>query len=202
MSGCQYDRRVAQLTTARLVLRQWVDDDLAPFAALNADPEVMRHFPEPLSRSQSDRLAAQIRASLEREGWGLWAVEVPGAASFIGFVGLNKVGFEAHFTPAIEVGWRLDRRYWGHGYATEAGRTALAFAFGQLGCEEIVSFTATVNRRSIRVMERLRMLRDPADDFDHPTVADSVLRRHVLYRLARQQWLGGPNNALSEANQF
>ncbi len=126
---------MAELTTPRLVLRQWRPDDLAPFAALNADPEVMRHFPAALTRAQSDAFAAHIQETIVRQGWGLWAVEVRGGASgvgFIGFVGLNRPGFEAHFTPAVEVGWRLHRPHWGHGYATEAATAALTFAFDEL----------------------------------------------------------------------
>ncbi|HZU60393.1 MAG TPA: GNAT family N-acetyltransferase, partial [Solirubrobacteraceae bacterium] len=159
---------MTELSTDRLVLRHWVDADLAPFAELNADPEVMRYFPAVLTRAQSDELAATIRSQLENQGWGLWAVEVPALTPFIGFVGLNPVSFRAHFTPAVEVGWRLARAHWGQGYATEAARAALAFAFNQLGCQSVVSMTATTNDRSIRVMERLGMVHDPADDFDHP----------------------------------
>jgi RimJ/RimL family protein N-acetyltransferase len=148
----------------------------------------MRYFPQTLSAAESDAFAARIEAVLREQGWGLWAVEVPGGAPFIGFVGLNRVPFHARFTPAIEVGWRLDRRYWGHGYATEAGCASLDFAFDQLRSEEIVSFTAAVNDRSRRVMDRLGMTHDPADDFDHPALTDGPLRRHVLYRMTRTQW--------------
>jgi RimJ/RimL family protein N-acetyltransferase len=178
----------AELSTPRLVLRQWRDDDFEPFARLNADPAVMRYFPHALSRAHSDELAASIRTLLDEQGWGLWAVEVDGVAPFAGFVGLNRVCFAAPFTPAIEVGWRLDGPYWGRGYATEAARAALEFGFDRLGCQDIVSFTATVNLPSIRVMERLGMARDAADDFDHPAVADGPLRRHVLYRLDAETW--------------
>lgn len=175
--------------TQRLRLRQWRDADLTPFAALNADPEVMRYFPAPLTRAQSDDLAAHIRAVIEREGWGWWAVEVTEGPSFIGFVGLNRATFDAHFTPAIEVGWRLARPYWGHGYATEAAGAALSFGFEQLGVEEIVSFTAAINERSVSVMRRLGMTHDAPGDFDHPRAA-GPLRRHVLYRISKQQWAG------------
>lgn len=180
-----------RLTTARLVLRGWRQSDLVPFAALNADPEVMRYFPERLSRAQSDALAERMQALIADQGWGLWAVEVPGHAPFIGFVGLNRVGFEAHFTPAIEVGWRLGRAHWGRGYATEAAEAALAFAFEELGCEEVVSFAALANERSRRVMERLGMTHDPRDHFDHPAVSDESLRRHALYRRSRRSELSG-----------
>jgi RimJ/RimL family protein N-acetyltransferase len=180
---------VAELRTERLLLRQWRDEDLEPFAALNADPETMRFFPQPPSREQSDALAEQSRRRIEQEGWGLWAVEVVGGASFIGFVGLARPSFEAHFTPAVEVGWRLAREHWGHGYATEAGRAAVAFGFEELGLGEIVSFTSVLNEPSWRVMERLGMSHDPDDDFEHPRVPiGHPLRPHVLYRLARAGW--------------
>ena len=181
---------MSEITTPRLVLRQWRPDDLGPFAALNADPEVMRYFPAPLTSEQSDQFAAHVEATIARQGWGLWAVEVAGGAPFIGFVGLNRPRFDAHFTPAVEVGWRLDRRYWGHGYATEAATASLTFGFDQLHCDEIVSFTATVNDASRRVMQRLGMGHDPADDFDHPAVPEGPLRRHVLFRMARTDCRG------------
>jgi RimJ/RimL family protein N-acetyltransferase len=177
---------VSELSTGRLKLRQWRDADLAPFAALNADPEVMRYFPSTLAQEQSDEFAGYVYETIERQGWGLWAVEVTDGPPFIGFVGLNRVSFEEHFTPAVEVGWRLDRPFWGNGYATEAAAAAVTFGFEQLDLEEIVSFTSTVNEPSIRVMRRLGMRRDAAGDFDHPRVAEgSPLRRHVLYRLAK-----------------
>jgi RimJ/RimL family protein N-acetyltransferase len=179
---------VAELETPRLVLRQWREEDLAPFAALNADPEVMRHFPARMPRAQSDAFAEYIRDAIARQGWGLWAVEVRGGAPFIGFVGLGRPGFEAHFTPAVEIGWRLDRAHWGNGYATEAAAAALTFAFDDLSLAEVVSFTALPNERSVRVMRRLGMTHDPADDFDHPSLADGPLRRHVLYRIRPEQW--------------
>jgi RimJ/RimL family protein N-acetyltransferase len=180
---------VAELRTERLLLRQWRDEDLEPFAELNADSETMRYFPAPPSREQSDALAKLARRHIEDEGWGLWAVEVAGGASFIGFVGLARPSFEEHFTPAVEVGWRLARDHWGHGYATEAGRAALAHGFEELGLAEIVSFTSRLNRPSRRVMERLGMTRDPADDFEHPRIpVGDPLRPHVLYRLSNDAW--------------
>jgi len=176
---------VSELTTGRLKLRQWRDADLAPFATLNADPEVMRYFPSTLAQEQSDEFAGYVYETIERQGWGLWAVEVTDGPPFIGFVGLNRVSFEEHFTPAVEVGWRLDRPFWGNGYATEAAAAAVTFGLEQLHLEEIVSFTSTLNEPSIRVMRRLGMWHDAAGDFDHPRVAEgSPLRRHVLYRLA------------------
>lgn len=160
-----------------------------PFAALNADPEAMEFFPAVLSRSQSDALVDEIEAGFERDGFGLWAVEVLESGEFIGFAGLAVPAFEAHFTPAVEVGWRLGRSAWGHGYATEAGRAALGFGFEEAGLAEVVSLTTVGNLRSRAVMERLRMTRDPADDFDHPKLAEGdPLRRHVLYRVAAEDF--------------
>src|SRR5919202_1462463 len=127
-----------ELRTARLLLRRWRDEDRAPFAAMNADPRVMEFFPGVLSRAESDDLAARIDHNFERQGFGLWAVEIPGVTDFAGFVGLAVPRFEAHFTPCVEVGWRLARAYWGRGYATEAARAALAVGFRRLGLDEIV----------------------------------------------------------------
>jgi RimJ/RimL family protein N-acetyltransferase len=176
---------VSELRTDRLLLRQWRPEDFGPFAELNADPEVMRYFPAPLRRDESDGLATKARALIEARGWGLWAVEVVETNEFIGFIGLAEPSFDADFTPAVEVGWRLHRRHWGSGYATEGARAALAFAFEELSLEEVVSFTSAVNLRSRRVMERLGMTHDPEDDFEHPRVDDRVLRPHVLYRIKR-----------------
>ncbi|HEX8796255.1 MAG TPA: GNAT family N-acetyltransferase [Polyangiaceae bacterium] len=171
--------------TQRLILRRWRDDDLAPYAALNADPRVMAHFPSVLSREESDAQAGRIRKHWDDQGFGLWAVEVAGGAPFIGFIGLQRVPFEAAFTPAVEVGWRLAFDAWGHGYATEGARAALALGFGALGLREIVSMTVTSNERSWHVMEKLGMRRAHGEDFDHPRLPEGhPLRRHILYRLA------------------
>jgi RimJ/RimL family protein N-acetyltransferase len=174
-----------QLRTPRLGLRRWRQSDREPFAAINADPAVMEHFPARLSRRQSDALVDAIEAGFERQGFGLWAIEVRETGRFIGFTGLNEPSFEAHFAPAVEVGWRLARSEWGQGYATEAARAALAFGFDVVGLTEIVSFTTSANRRSRAVMERIGMTTDPDDDFDHPAIpARHPQRRHVLYRIA------------------
>jgi len=179
--------------TERLRLRGWRAGDREPFAALNADPVAMEHFPSTMTRAESDGFADRIDATLRERGWGLWAVEVAGGAPFIGFVGLHEARFEAPFTPAVEVGWRLLPAHWGHGYATEAARAALEVGFGEVGLAEIVSFTIPANRRSRAVMERLGMRRDPADDFDHPDIpAGHPMRRHVLYRLTRRAWEAPP----------
>jgi RimJ/RimL family protein N-acetyltransferase len=172
------------ISTQRLCLRLWRDEDLPLFAALNASPEVMEFFPKRLDRAESDAVVDRIRRHFARHGFGLWAVEVPGVAEFIGFVGLSVPTFEAHFTPCVEIGWRLAPEHWGQGYATEAARAALDFGYQNLGLPEIVSFTVPANVRSRAVMERIGMTRSPADDFDHPALPeDNPLRRHVLYRV-------------------
>jgi RimJ/RimL family protein N-acetyltransferase len=169
-----------------LRLRPCREADLAPFAAINADPVVMEHFPSILERASSDALAERIGGHFDRHGFGLWAVEVPDVAAFIGFIGLAIPRFTASFTPCVEVGWRLARRYWGQGYATEGARAAVAFGFAEAGLEEIVSFTVPANRRSLAVMERLGMTSEAREDFDHPVLpAGHPLRRHRLYRLRR-----------------
>jgi RimJ/RimL family protein N-acetyltransferase len=176
------------LSTDRLWLRRWLPDDRIPFAKLNSDPRVVEFLPGALSREESDAVADRIEAHFQRHGFGLWAVEIPGVTQFAGFIGLSIPRFEAPFTPCIEIGWRLDAEYWNHGYATEGARAALAFGFGSLELEEIVSFTVPGNVRSRRVMEKLGMTHSASDDFDHPVLPEGhPLRRHVLYRLRRPQ---------------
>ncbi|MCU1457894.1 MAG: hypothetical protein JWL73_1986 [Actinomycetia bacterium] len=171
------------LRTQRLLLRRWRPDDLDPFAALNADPVVMEHFQKLLTRDESDAFAARIEDEFEKVGFGLWAVEVCDVAPFVGFVGLHRVPFDAPFTPAVEVGWRIAREHWGHGYVTEAAREAVRYGLEVVGLDEIVSFTTPGNVRSWKVMERLGMVRDPESDFDHPYVPPGHrLERHVFYR--------------------
>ena len=171
----------------RVLLRSWRDADRAPFAALNADPQVMEHFPAPLSAAQSDAMIARAQALIDERGWGSWALEIDGQLA--GFTGLTRPGFEAHFTPCVEIGWRLAPPFWGHGYASEAANLALAHGFATVGLDEVVSFTATTNTRSQAVMRRIGMLHDPAEDFDYPSLPDGHrLRRHVLYRLPRSRW--------------
>lgn len=177
------------IRTERLVLRGWRDEDRDAFAALNADPEVMEHFVALYDRVRSDAEAEVMAANLVHDGWGQWAVTLPGDDRFLGFTGLDVVDFPASWTPATEIGWRFARHAWGHGYATEAAQAVLSYAFLELELDEVVSFTATTNLRSQRVMERLGMHHDPADDFDHPRVPEGHhLRRHVLYRLRRAEW--------------
>ena len=180
-----------ELTTDRLILRRWRESDRTPFAEMNADPDVMRYMIAPLLRDESDAFIERIEEGFNIWGFGLWAIEVPGVHDFIGFTGLWPPGFDAHFTPAIEIGWRLNRESWGNGYATEAARAALAFGFERARLDEIVSFTIPANTQSIAVMERLGMTHDPADDFDHPSIpGGSSLSRHVLYRMSAEQWRG------------
>ncbi|MEO7285927.1 MAG: GNAT family N-acetyltransferase [Jatrophihabitantaceae bacterium] len=179
------------LVTKRLVLRRWQQRDLAPFAALNADPDVMRYFLAPLDRAASDSFVDRIETRFAEHGYGLWAVELRGDGQFIGFIGLARHTFPAHFNPAVEVGWRLARSAWGHGYATEGARAALDYAFGPAQLSEVVSMTAVLNEPSQAVMRRLGMTREPADDFDYPSIPSGhPLRPHVLYRLSRETWLG------------
>lgn len=169
----------------RVLLRGWSEEDLAPFAAMNADARVMEHYPALLTRVQSDNFVRQrVVPQFADRGFGLWALEVPGVAPFVGYVGLQVPTFEAHFTPCVEIGWRLAFPSWGRGYAIEAARVAVAFGFNDAGLEEIVSFTVPANRRSIAVMERLGMSYGGA--FEHPRLPTGhKLRRHVLYRLSR-----------------
>jgi anti-anti-sigma factor len=172
-----------ELRTDRLLLRRWRPADREPFAVLNADPLVMEHFPSTLSSAESNALFDRIEAGFEEHGYGLWAVEVPGIAPFIGFIGLALQGPEFPFGPAVEVGWRLDARSWGMGYATEGARAALRCGAEVFGIGEFVSMTAKTNLRSQRVMRRLGMTHRARDDFDHPRIpAGHRLRPHVLYR--------------------
>jgi RimJ/RimL family protein N-acetyltransferase len=172
------------ITTDRLILRDWSEDDAEPFAALNADPRVMEFFPAALSRAESDAFMARIRAGIAERGYGLYATVERQSGKFIGYVGLTPVSFDAPFTPSTEIGWRLARTSWGSGYATEAARAIVAHAFGTLGLASLVSFTAEWNMPSRRVMEKIGMSRDPDGDFLHPALPpDHKLARHVLYRI-------------------
>ena len=187
------------LRTQRLILRPWRDTDLAPFAAMATDPEVMAYLFQGPERAASDALAARIRAHFTTHGYGLWAVEVPDAAPFIGFVGIRQVAYAAHFTPAVDLGWRLAREHWGRGYATEAAAAVIDFGFDRLDLRELVAYTVPANRRSRQVMRRLGMTHTEADDFDHPQLpAGHRLARHVLYRLARMAWRGLPARAATD----
>lgn len=175
----------ATLRTHRLLLRPWRAADRAPFAALNADPEVMRHFTGTLTRDKSDVLVDWVERHFEIHGFGPCALELVEGGEFIGFTGLSIPEFETAFTPCVEIGWRIAREHWGRGYATEAARAAVAYGFDTLGLGEIVAFTVPPNSASRRVMEKLGMRHDTDGDFDHPKLPEGhPLRRHVLYRLS------------------
>ncbi|MDQ6820654.1 MAG: GNAT family N-acetyltransferase [Actinomycetota bacterium] len=180
---------MAALRTDRLLLRQWRESDCEQFATMNSDPVVMEHFPGLMDEQDSERWAQEIRAQIAQRGWGLWAVELHAGPPFAGFVGLNVPRF---MPDAVEVGWRLITEVWGHGYATEAAGAAVRYGFEELHLQEIISFTTPANLRSRRVMERLGMTHDPADDFDHPFVDPGPIKRHVLYRLTRERWSKPP----------
>jgi len=176
----------AVMETPRLRLRTWRESDREPFAALNADARVMEFFPACLSRAESDAGVDRVLAHFRERGFGLYATELAASAQFIGFVGLNTPEFEAHFTPCVEIGWRLTADSWGRGIATEAAQAVVRHAFEKLRITKLVSFTVPLNVRSRRVMEKLGMTHDPADDFLHPGVPEGhPLRHHVLYRIAR-----------------
>lgn len=178
-----------ELHTPRLILRHWRDEDRSPFAALNADPEVMRYFPVCLGRAQSDALVERVQRHVAEHGFGWWVLQHRDTGAFIGATGLMHVGFAAPFVPAVEIGWRLARAHWRQGYAREAATAALASGFEHLGLEQIVSFTAVDNRPSQGVMQAIGMGHDAAGDFEHPALAEGhPLRRHVLYRLTRREW--------------
>jgi RimJ/RimL family protein N-acetyltransferase len=180
---------VPEIRTERLLLRGFRDADREPFAAINASPVVMEHFPAPLDRDGSDAFVDRIDACWSERGWGLWAVEVPDVSSFVGYVGLWPAIYLDG--PPVEVGWRLDDRVWGRGYAPEAAAAALEFAFDRLGLAEVVSFTVPQNRSSWRVMEKIGLRRDPDRDFDHPDVdpeAHPDLVRHVFYAIGADAW--------------
>ena len=188
------------IKTERLLMRRWRDEDRVLFAAMNADPAVMEHMQGLMTRERSDAFIDKVEAWWEEHGWGLWAIEVPGVAPLVGYVGL----WPAHYLPGdpVEVGWRMIREQWGNGYVTEAAREALRYGFEEVGLDEIVSFTVPQNERSWRVMERIGLRRDPAGDFDHPNV-DAVayphLVRHVLYRLGRDEWRAREGRARAHA---
>jgi RimJ/RimL family protein N-acetyltransferase len=175
--------------TSRLCLRLWRDEDRMPFRAINADPDVMAFFPATLTDAQSDALFDRIRQHHAQHGFGLWAVELRDTSTFIGFTGLAIPSWHPPFGHCVEIGWRLAREHWGYGYATEAARAAMEFGFRELRLEEIVSFTAAINQRSERVMQRLGMHHADSDDFAHPALPPGDrLARHVLYRISRNEW--------------
>ncbi len=177
------------LVTDRLKLRTWTSADLDSFAKLNCCPRVMEYFPRGLTREETRGFLAKIQSNFERDGFGLWAVELLDCSEFIGFVGLSQPGFKAHFTPCVEIGWRLAADHWGKGYAVEGARASLQDVFTRELLSDVVSFTSKINLKSIRVMEKLGMQSDPVDDFHHPFLPDDHnLSLHVLYRLKSSDW--------------
>jgi RimJ/RimL family protein N-acetyltransferase len=179
----------AGLTTERLLLRGWRDADRLPFRRLNADPRVMEFMPALLTPHESDAMIQRIEQHFGRHRFGPYAAELVEDRTFIGFISLYTPAFDAPFMPAVEIGWRLAAEYWGRGLATEGARAVLRLAFETIGLASVVSFTVPANLRSRRVMEKLGMTHDAADDFDHPSLLPGhPLRHHVLYRLDRKAW--------------
>lgn len=176
------------IETERLTLRQWKASDRKPFAELNADPEVMEYFPSTVSESESHQFIQRVTAKIEESGWGFWAVELKDSNDYIGFVGLSNPASKLPFTPCTEIGWRLAKRYWGKGYATEAAQAALKFAFENLSIDEVVSFTSVQNKRSQAVMKNINMT-DTCQNFMHPSIpVGNELQEHVLFKITRAEW--------------
>jgi RimJ/RimL family protein N-acetyltransferase len=174
-----------ELETNRLKLRQWLPSDYAPFAELNTDLQVMKYFPNTLSQTESNASAKKMETIISNQGWGFWAVELKSRNSFIGFVGLHQAEVELPFSPCVEIGWRLSKKYWNNGYATEAARSALKFAFEILKLKEVVSFTSLKNQRSEALMQRLNMI-NTNQNFQHPKLPiGHQLREHVLYKITK-----------------
>lgn len=177
------------IRTDRLILRQWKKGDLEPFASINADPRVREYFPGLETKEESDRSASLRSNHIEKFGWGTWAATLAETGEFIGFIGLADVHIQPKFDPGVEIGWRLAYKHWGKGYATEGALACLRYGFETLKLDEIVSLTVVENTRSRRVMEKIGMHHDSKDDFDHPKLPEGhPLRRHVLYRLDRDEW--------------
>jgi RimJ/RimL family protein N-acetyltransferase len=174
-----------RLTTERLILRRWTDDDREPFAELNADPEVMRYFPNTLTKLESDALVDRIKQGFVTNGFGLWAVQVDGR--FAGFTGLNRTSFTTPMGPHVEIGWRLAKWAWGHGYATEAAGRVLTAAFENFGMTEVFSFTTETNKKSEAVMQRINMSRRIDLDFDHPNTPGWWGARHIVYQASSME---------------
>jgi RimJ/RimL family protein N-acetyltransferase len=191
------------LRTERLILRDWRDDDVDPFTAMSRDPEVMEFFPKLLERDEVAVITRRVRAAIALDGFGFWAVERAG--ELIGYCGISRVTFAAHFTPAVEIGWRFARHAWGHGYATEAARASLEHGWA-IGLQSIVAFLVPDNRRSAAVAERIGMRRDPEGDFDHPSITPGARsvgghpnQRHALYRLDRPLGQNSPTSVIDPA---
>ncbi|MEE8379956.1 MAG: GNAT family N-acetyltransferase [Gammaproteobacteria bacterium] len=177
---------IIELKTERLRLRQWKQEDFPAFAMLNADPEVMRYYPDTLNEEESNDMAQRFESLLAYRGWGFWVVEKLDDKKFMGFVGLHEPTYDLPVTPCVEIGWRLARKYWGYGYATEAAKASLMVAFENLDLPEVYSFTSVLNKKSQAVMERLEMV-NMKQNFEHPMIpGNSPLREHVLYRIDKK----------------
>lgn len=175
------------IETERLYLRQWRASDFAIFAEMNADLDVMKYFPKPLSPKVSDAIANKCSQLIKDKGWGFWAVSLKETDTFIGMVGLNEAHADMSFAPAIEIAWRLHKDYWGQGYATEAARASLNFAFDTLGLDEVVAFTAVINEHSQLIMQRIGMS-NTQENFYHPMLEPNHrLAEHVLYKITQEQ---------------
>jgi RimJ/RimL family protein N-acetyltransferase len=185
-----------ELSTPRLLLRTWQPADLRGFAELNADPQVMRYFPSVMNRAQSDGMARRMQAHFVTHGFGYWVLERHAQPGLLGVLGLQRVGFAATFTPAVEIGWRIQRAHWRQGYALEAAQAVLAYAFAGLQLAEVLAFTVPANLPSQALMQRLGLERNPDEDFAHPLLpVGHPLRNHWLYRLGRERWLAQPHSS-------
>ena len=181
-------KAIVELETERLKLRQWKERDLPLFAEINADPDVMEYYPSALNEAESNSMANKLKQLISERSWGFWAVETKKEKQFIGFVGLHKPAYDLPVTPCVEVGWRLEKEYWGKGYATEAARESLRFAFEELKLNEVYSFASVSNKRSWSVMKRLNMV-NTGYNFEHPIIPKNhPLREHVLYKITAEDW--------------
>ncbi|HWZ02893.1 MAG TPA: GNAT family N-acetyltransferase [Mucilaginibacter sp.] len=174
------------IETSSLILREWIATDVQPYIALNQDKEVMEFFPSIKTADETIEQIQRISKHIEQHGYGFFAVERKDNGQFIGFTGLTHPGFEAEFTPCIEIGWRLSRENWGHGFATEAAKACLKFGFDNLGVDKIYSFTSVQNVRSEQVMKKIGMIKEGY--FEHPSIEDGhFLKRHVLYKIEKTE---------------
>ena len=180
--------QITKLETERLIMRQWLPSDYSLFSVINADPAVMKYYPNIFTEQKSNEFAKKCETLISNNGWGFWAVELKNSSEFIGFVGLHNPEAKLPFSPCTEIGWRISNLYWGHGYATEAGNAALKFAFEQLKLDEVISFASLKNKKSIRVMEKLNMV-NTFSNFNHPSIPKGHdLQEHVLYKIIKKNW--------------
>lgn len=182
------------LETERLIMRSWSKDDLLLFAKLNSNPKVMAHFPKTLTLEETEKMINVLEERFKKDGFSVFATELKATKEFIGFIGLNSPAYSTPFSPCVEIGWRIDEEFWNKGFATEGALACLKWGFETLGLKEIVSFTATSNKTSERIMQKIGMIRDMAGDFDHPSLTpDHPLSRHVLYRISNPKFLNLKN---------